>query len=299
MTTPVNKPSFFKDLNKRLSDLLTKEFPSEKQENKIEWKGATDNNVNVESNFTQKKDGSWFGTFIPKYRFKEYGTTVSAEVNTKKEYKAEVAVEDKLTSGLKTTLGLNSKGEDLFGTVGVDYKHDYATISATADYGKASGSTLKASGVAGRDGFSMGASAEYFVGQQESTLKDLHVIVGYGIPSYDFSVFGRIRSEDEEEKNEIGSNFFHKVNDDFSYGTEVVFDTANADSKPKLTLGGRYVVDKDSVVKTKFDTEGKLGFSYAQKFNRNTKFTLSSTVDTNNFSSKGSSTFGFTLGFEY
>jgi len=296
----MSNPGFFKDLSKRVSDLLTKDFPSEKQENKIEWKGQADNNVNVETNFVQKKDGSWIGTFIPKYKFKEYGTTVSAEISTKKEYKAEVAVEDKVAAGLKTIVSAHSKGDDLYGTVGFDYKHDYATVSASADYGKASGSTVKAHGVVGHQGFSLGASAEYFVGSsQDSSLKELHTILGYSSLAFDIGAFGKIKNEDEDEKNEIGLNYFHRVNDDLSVGTEVVFDTANTDSKPKLTLGSRYVVDRDSVVKTKFDTEAKIGFSYQQKYNKNTKFTLSSTVDGNNFASKGSSTFGFTLSFEY
>lgn len=293
-----SNPGFFKDLGKRLSDLLTKEYPSEKQENKIEWKGTTDNNVAVETNFVQKKDGSWVGTFIPKYKYKEYGATVSAEFNTKKEYKAEVAVEDKFADGLKTIITGNSKGEDLFATVGVEYKHEKATISASADYGKASGSTLKASGVVGHQGFNFGASTEYFLGN-ESQLRELHTILGYGCPSFDFGVFGKIKSVDDEEKNEVGVNYFQRLYDDLSVGTEIVFDTANADSKPKLTVGTKYAIEKDTVLKTKFDTEGKLGFSYQQKFNKNTKFTVSSTVDTGNFSSKGSSTFGFTLNFEY
>jgi hypothetical protein len=299
MSTPAPaKPSFFKDLNKRLSDLLTKEYPSEKQENTIEWKGTTEGNVTVENKFTQKKDGSWFGTLMPKYRFKQYNTTVSGELNTKKEWKVEAAVEDKLVDGLKTTVAANSKGDDNFATFGLDYKHEYAALSVSAEYGKPNGSTVKPSFVVAHQGFFLGALAEYFVGT-ESSLKDLHTILGYSATDYEGGVFGRIRSVDDEEKNEIGLNYFQRVNDDLSFGAEIAVDTANAEVKPKLTLGSRYVIEKDSVVKTKFDTDGKLGFSYNQKFNKNTKLTLSSTVDTNNFSSKGSGQFGFALSFEY
>jgi len=298
ITTTTTHPGYFKDLGKRLSDLLTKEYPSEKQENKVEWKGAAPNNVNVETNFVQKKDGSWVGTLIPKYKYKEYGATVSAELTTKKEFKAEVAVEDKITTGLKTTITGNSKGDDLFATLGFDYTHEKATVGFSADYGKANGSTVKASGVIGHQGFHLGGSAEYFLGQ-ESKLNELHTILGYASPVYDVELFGRIKSQDDQDKNEVGANYFHKYNNELSFGTEIVYDTANAEAKPKLTLGSRYSLDADTVVKTKFDTEGKLGFSYGQKFNKNTKFTVSSTVDTNNFQTKGSSTLGFVLSFEY
>jgi len=294
----MSNPGPFKDLGKRLSDLLTKEYPGEKQENKLEWKGTTENNVNVETSFVQKKDGSWVGTFIPKFKYKEYGATVSAEISTKKEYKAEVAVQDKLADGLKTTFSAASKGDDQFGTLAAEYQREYVTLGGSADYGKAAGSTVKASAVLGSQGFTLGGSTEYFVGQ-ESSFKEIHAILGYNTKAFDFGIFGRTKSEDDKETNEVGANYFQTVNEDLSVGTEVVFDYAQADAKPKLTLGAKYVVEKDTVVKGKFDTEGKLSGSYAQKFNKNTKLVLSTTVDTNNFSTKGSSTFGFSLSFEY
>jgi len=293
-----NNPGLFKDLGKRLSDLLTKEFPSEKQENKVEWKGTTQNNVNVETTFVQKKDGSWLGTFIPKYKYKEYGATVSAEITTKKECKAEVSIQDKLADGLKTILSVASKGDDQFGTLAAEYQREYGTFGVSADYGKAAGSTLKASGVLGSQGFTLGGSAEYFVGQ-ESSLKEIHAILGYKTNLFDFGIFGRIKSEDDTEKNEVGANYFQQVNDDLAVGSEVVYDYAQLDAKPKLTLGAKYYVEKDTTLKAKFDTEGKLSATFAQKFNKNTGLTLSSTVDTNNFSTKGSSAFGFALSFEY
>jgi hypothetical protein len=62
-----------------------------------------------ETNFVQRKDGSILGTLIPKYVYKPWGATFSAEINTKKEVKAEVSVADKITPGLKTTLTANSR----------------------------------------------------------------------------------------------------------------------------------------------------------------------------------------------
>jgi len=156
-------PGLFGDLGKRVSDLLTKEFPSEKQENKFAWKGQANNEVTLETTFLQRKDGSILGTFAPKYKHKDWNTTFSADINTKREVKAEVAVEDLLNvEGLKTTLTGFSRGNDNFGTIGVEYKHELATVAASADYGKASGSTVKASAVIGTQGIALGASAEYF-----------------------------------------------------------------------------------------------------------------------------------------
>jgi hypothetical protein len=53
----------------------------------------------------------------------------------------------------------------------------------------------------------------------------------------------------DKDKNELGGSYFHNVNSDLAVGTEVVFDTTNADSKPKLTLGTQYKVNDDTTFK--------------------------------------------------
>jgi hypothetical protein len=287
-------PGLFGDLGKRVSDLLTKEFPSEKQENKFAWKGQANNEVTLETTFLQRKDGSILGTFAPKYKHKDWNTTFSADINTKREVKAEVAVEDLLNvEGLKTTLTGFSRGNDNFGTVGVEYKHELATVAASVDYGKASGSTVKASAVIGTQGIALGASTEYFFGG-ESELKELTTVLSYASSEFDITAFGRIQ-QSEEDKNELGATYFHKINSDWQVGAEATFDTAHTDAKPKLTFATQYFLHNDTILKGKFDTTGKLGLSYQQKYNRNAKLTISSTIDTNNLGGKNSSTFGFTL----
>jgi len=287
---------FHKDIGKRVSDLLTKEFPSEKQENKVEWKGKADNNVTFETSFLTKKDGSIVGTFVPKYEFKEYGTTVSAELTTAREYKAEVAVKDQLTKGLKTTFTGQAKGDDQWSTIAFEYKQDYVALTGSVEYGKAAGSTVKGSAALGANGWAAGVSAEYFVGfTQDSDLKELNSVLSYAGPAWDAAAFGRMKSLKDDSVNELGLNYFHKVNRDLTVGAEVVFDTANAEAKPKLAFGGQYAFSDDTAVKAKLDTAGRLGLSWAQRYNKNAKIVLATTLDTNALGAKAASTLGFTL----
>jgi hypothetical protein len=287
-------PGLFKDLNKRASDLLTKEFPSEKQENKVEFKGETAQNVSWETSLVQSKDGSVLGTFIPKYKWRPYGTTFSAELKTTKDFKAEVAVEDQLAPGLKTTLSGESRNNELIGTCGLEYKHELATVTASVDYGSAAGSAVKASAVVGSQGFTLGGMVDYFLGNTvESSVRELHTVAGYYTDEFDVSAFGKLLNE--KDQNILGANYFHRVNSDVSVGTEVQFDTANTDTKPKLTFGGQFRLEQDSLIKAKVDTAGKVGLSFQQRFNKNSKLTISGTVDTNNLAGKGASTFGMTL----
>jgi len=288
------RPVLFKDLNKRASDLITKEFPSDKSENKVEWKGETSSNMSFETNLVQKNDGSVLATFIPKYKYKEWGATLSAELKTNKSFKAEISVEDQITPGLKTTLTGEAKGEDLFATVGFEYKHEMLAFTGSVDYGQAHGSTLKSSAVVGAQGFSLGGFVDYFFGTSDSQLKEFHTVVGYSTDEFDVSGFGKLQNGDEQ-KNILGASYFHKVNGDLSVGTEVSFDTANSEAKPTLVLGTQYRLEADTTLKAKVDTVGKLGLSYQQKFSKNAKLTISSTIDTSNLGAKNSSTLGFAL----
>jgi len=287
---PIIVQPLFKDLNKRASDLLTKEFPSEKSENKVEFKGETSKPLSWEASLLQKGDGSILGTFFPKYKYKEWGTTVSSELKTNRDFKAEASVEDKLAPGLKTTLSAESRGADVFGTFSTEYKHEVATLSGSLEHGQNTGSTLKGSAVFGKQGFFLGALGEYFMGSNENTLKELHAVAGYTADDFDFSVFGKLQHE--KDATILGATFFHKTSSDINVGTEVSFDTANADIKPKLVFGAQYKVDPDATLKGKFDTAGKLGLSYQHRFSKNTRAVVSVTTDTQSLGAKGSSSVG-------
>jgi len=292
---PKSHPGLFADIGKRVNDLLTKEFPSEKQESKVSWKGQPNTETTLETSFVQRKDGTILGVFAPKYKRKEWGTTFSAEINTRKEVKVEAVAEDLLNvDGLKTTITGNSKSGENFGDFGIEYKHEMATVTASVDYGKAAGSTVKASAVIGARGVSLGARTEYFFGG-ESELKELTTTLSYASPEFDMTAFGRIISQNDEDKNEVGATYFHSIRPDWRVGGEAVFDTANTDAKPKLTFATQYQMHPDTTLKGKFDTAGKLGISFQQKYNKNATVTIASTIDTNNLGAKNSSTYAFTL----
>jgi len=290
----MSNPGLFKDLGKRGSDLLTKEFQLDK---KVEWKGTTSSNVTVETNFVQKGDGSIIGTLTPSYKYKEYGLNFLAEVTTKKDIKLETSVENQGVKGLKLTLTGESKGDANFATVGAEFKHEKATFNGSIDYGKKNGSILKASAVVGASGFALGLSTDYFLGVTDpSELKLFNTTLAYSSNDFDATMFGR-RIIGNEDKNEIGGTYYHNVNKELAIGTEAVFDTSNSEAKPKLSCGIQYKVHPDTIAKAKFDTQGNLALSFQQKFNENSKLIIGSIIDTNNLSGKNSSSFGFGLQF--
>jgi len=155
----------FKNLTKRASDLLTKDFPSDKGERKFEWKGTADR-VTIDSSITtteDPKDGSTtsVGVIFPKYKAKEYGTTVGVELNTKKEAKAEISMEEYHAAGLKTTVTGNMTPKERFATLSGEYRHDYMSFTGYVDYGKHNGGNIESSLVVGNQGFALGGAASY------------------------------------------------------------------------------------------------------------------------------------------
>jgi len=282
----MSHPGLFKDLGKKASDLLSKDFPSE--EKKVEWKGVTSNGVTIETKFEQKGD-ALVGTITPSYKLKEFGTTFLAEVNTKKDIKLEASVENQLVEGSKVTVTGEAKGKDSFVTVYGEYKHPRATVTGSFDFGKSNGQTIKSTALFGMAPFSLGLSCEYLMGQTNE-MKNFNTTLGYTTKEFEATLFGRTSGD----KNEIGGSYFHNVNSDLVFGAEAVFDTSTPDSKPKLAMGTQYKLNEDTIVKGKLDTTGVVQASIAQRLSRNSKLTFGAKVDTKNNNQLG---LGFAFNF--
>jgi len=132
----MSKLVLFKDVRKRSSDLLTKEFPGDKSEKKLEYKGDTASGVGFETLFLQDDKGTITATVKPKFTYKQYNAEVNGEFNTKQDVKVEASVQDQFVSGLKTITSINNKKGEVFGALGVEYKHENAAVNATVDFGK-------------------------------------------------------------------------------------------------------------------------------------------------------------------
>jgi len=295
----------FKDVGKRVTDLLTKEFPAEKQERKVDWKSTTASGTKLEVDVktTEDRDGSkTVGTLKNTYFVKPYDANVSVSLNTDKEFKSEVSFQDKFVRGLKTIFKLESQnkksGLEYYGVAEVEYKHELATATVAAEYGRASENALKGSLVVVRQGVTVGCNAEYLRTDVATDLKELKTSVGYASGEFDVVAYGKVnQGRDKKSRTEVGASYFHLVNSGFKVGTEVKFDvtTKDAEKKPTLTFGSEYRWDKDTTLKAKYDTDGRLGLSYGLQINPQTKLLASAQIDTNEPSGKHGTQFGFNL----
>lgn len=295
----------YADIEKRATDLLTKDFPSEKEEKKVAWTGTTANGVVFESSLVSKKDGSVFGTLAPKYKHAATGINFSGELTTKRDVKVEAKVQDVASVvGASATLTLQTQAaakvsdpQQVFATAAVEYRHDNFAGNASVDFGKLEGSTVKAAASVGMQGFILGASTVYHVGVAE--LKELDTSLSYQAYDFDVTAYGKLRSNDGRNENTAGFKYFHAYNSLISVAGDVSVDLTNLSKTPRLTVATVYKPDSYSTMKLKADSDGKIGLSLQQKLNQNTRLTLATTVDANNLNGKNAAQFGATLNFTF
>lgn len=260
----------FKDLQKRSSDLLTKEYPSDKSEVKTEWKGSTGSGIDFETTVTRDKSGNVVGNLKEKYLVPQYNAEVTGEINTNKDAKLEVAVKETL-KGLKTTVSGHSKGNDVFTAFSVEYKHPHFTFNGNVDYANPKGSCVEGAATSVYNGVSLGIFANWGLASQ--SLNNFKTLLAYRSKDFDTAVSGSVVSKGGKTQNLVGVSYFHQINSQIQAGGEIVADTSS-ETKPLLTFGSAYKLSNDSTVKVKLDTVGKLGLSLVQQINNNTKLTL-------------------------
>jgi len=185
-------------------------------------------------------------------------------------------------------------------TSAVEYTRDQAALTGSVDFGAEEGSNIKGSiNLKVWKNLHVGGSVHYLQGKN-SDVKNVQAGVAWNTDEFDVSVSGTVKKTKDGDATEIGVGYFHKVNSNLSVGTEVVLDPNSAASKKdtKMTFGTQYKVDDNSTFKAKCDVSGKFGLSFTQKYNPNISWTVAANVDTNHFSNKNTSQFGFALNFE-
>jgi len=275
----------FVDLGKKATDLLTKDFPDK---TKVEINTRSPNGIQFQVIATRHHDGSIVGSIQPKYTFAKHATTILTNVDTNKTFKVEGTIEK--YHGLKATIAGLLDTESL--KADLEWKHDHATITTGLDLFSPKGTTASATGVVHHEGFSLGASAEYFIGDRQE-LRKVDGVIGYTTGELQLTAFSRRKG------GVLGGTYHQKVSESTSVAAEISFDLQKTDVTPKLVFGASHNLDTQGTsVKGKFDTDGKVSVSYGQRLNSYLKFFVGANVNTNNLGASGNHSFGVSLVFD-
>lgn len=292
----MSAPVVFADLGKLSNDLLTKDFPSDKAERVVEFKGTTAANLKLTSKVTTKVDGSSSGTFIAENTFPGLGNAAGKlELTTDRVCKSSLEVKDKLAKGLKTKYESDAAhGKGTKHSVNLTYNHAAAAATATLTYNKGQLET-KAGVVVGLvNNVSLGAEVQYHPSEAPA-LRTVATRLAYSTGDFDVNLTGKMDQADEADKQIVGITYHHKISGSWQVAADVNYDLASSDAKPVLKVGSAWQQNNETLWKVRVDTNGHVAGSVKQKYNDNVSFTIGTAWDVNNLDAKSSSKFGFSL----
>jgi voltage-dependent anion channel protein 2 len=250
-------------------------------------KTKTSNGVEITVSTTSNADGSINGVFEESAKYEPYGLSFKGTVESPRKFKGEVALTDKLLKNLKAVVNAEVGGSSESFKVSFEYKASQFTLNGGLDVLNKD-TPLTAAAVFGFDRFILGADVQF--NAASSDLKKVNLALGY--TGSDFASVVRLNSF----FTSLVGAYQHQINSNLDIGGELSVDLNKSLDSPKLTLVASYALDKDAVVKSKLDTDGKLSLSYSQKLNSSVKLILGTTLNTSSLSSN-SHKYGFQLNF--
>jgi len=185
-----------------------------------------------------------------------------------------IALETSLT-GVAPGLKFEFKGVDAAtGTLGVIYKHQFATLSSELDI--AGFSTFKTSVLGGSNGVSVGASADFNL-SDKFDVKDFSAALAYTPCA---GVFAGIKAN--KKFNEFNSAIAYRVKPNLSLAA--LIDIVPKKPSPKFNIGASYKCQPETTVKVKVDNDGVIRTSVKQDLPKKLTLVGAAEVDIRNIS---------------
>ncbi|XP_031562895.1 voltage-dependent anion-selective channel protein 2-like [Actinia tenebrosa] len=245
---------------------------------KLDLKTKTKKGVEFKTNGSSNNEtGKVFGSLETKYKFDDYGITLSEKWTTDNVLSSDIVVEDQIAKGLKlefdTTFAPNTGKKSA--KIKSAYKSDYVHGTADVDFDFA-GPTVQASGVVGYEGWVAGYQAAYDTSKSKLIANNFSL----GYRSSDFQIHSSVH-----DASKFMGSIYHQINKNLEVAAQLNWNTGS--SNTSFQAGCKYDVDKDSCIRAKVNNSSHLGLAYTQKMRDGIKATLSSHIDTKNLNSGG------------
>jgi voltage-dependent anion channel protein 2 len=258
---------------------------------KLEAKTKTSGDIEFTTNANSNHDsGKFLGAIETKYKWKDYGLSLSEKWNTDNSLGTEISVEDQLAKGLKLSI------ETVFapqtgkknGKVKSEYKREYLHGNVDLDFDFA-GPTIHGAWVLGYSGWLAGYQAAFDTAK--SKLTQSNFAVGYG--KDDLTIHATVN-----DGHEVNGSIFQKVNDKLEAGAQLSWSgPSGSESSTRFGIAAKFIADKDTTFRAKLHNNGQLGLSYQQKLRDGITLTLSSLLECKTFN-QGGHKIGVGLDFE-
>ena len=191
----------------------------------VEFKAGADSNVD---------SGKVNGNLETKYKFKEYGLTVTEKWNTDNNISATFDLQDQLVQGLKLTLdsSFSPATGAKAGKVKAELKHDCCTLNSDVDL-NLGGPMVNASAVIGHNGWLAGYQMAFDTSKSKLTKNNF----GLGYANGDFVLHTNIN-----DGQVFGGSVYQKVNRQLETGISLGWTSSN--NATNFGIGCKYNLDR-------------------------------------------------------
>jgi len=277
-------PFEFGDIGKVTNDLLNKDYNF--GQTKVEVKSTTKSGVTFTATVDwSNSDGTLKGEVKGKFEHKDTRVTFTETYTTNNDLN--LKAESEPTDGVKLELDsfFNPYSSKKEFKVGLSYKNDL--LSTTTKVNVLDNPTVTSDLTLGAEGFVVGGQAVADVSKK--TIKNFNLAVGYNDTDYGVS----LKANDSFKTFVLG--YFHNVNASTSVGASSTW--GFGDKALLIQFGGSYKADKDTTLKARVDSSGRVGLGFSQKIRPDTKATFGLLVDSRNLD-QNAHKLGFALSFE-
>jgi len=220
-------------------------------------------------------------------RFDAAGITATEKWTTDNVLSTDIALENKMMDGLKTTISGNfapntGKAKAVLKN---NYKCDYTNVNADTTLDVA-GPVISGAVVGGFKNWLFGYQMAY--DSQKSKLTKNNFALGMVHKDLTVHTYAN-------DGVEFGGSVYNKVSPKLEGAVSMGWSgNSNATS---FGIGCKYVLDKDAAVRCKVNNASQIGLSYQQKLNQGVTLTLSSQIEAGKNFSQGGHKVGMALEF--
>lgn len=269
-------PPQYSDLGKAAKDLFDKGFNY--GFTKVDLKTKTGNGIEFTSKGASTNEtGKINGSLETKFKQSKHGLTFTEKWTTDNNLATEVAIEDQIATGLKTTLctAFSPNTGKKTGALKTAYKCDYTSVNLDTDFDFA-GPTLQGAAVIGYEGWLAGY--QFAFDTSKSALTKNNVALGY--TGSDVQLLCTIN-----DATEFGGSVYHSISDKLAVGVQLAW--AAGQNNTRFGVASKFDIDADASVSSKVNNAGQIGFGYSHRLRQGVKLTLSTLVEGKNFNEGG------------
>eukprot|EP00744_Colponema_vietnamica_P000322 GILI01000569.1.p1 GENE.GILI01000569.1~~GILI01000569.1.p1 ORF type:complete len:308 (+),score=138.97 GILI01000569.1:53-925(+) len=285
---PVEIP-IYKDIAKPINDIFNEDYSFDKKFN-LKIKSKKDG-VEYAPTFNLTHNNAVLGNLGIKNKH-ACGLSVDLKAVTEGKHTAEFKYANSKKLGGLTLIanGSVNPAKNLVETgLGAEFKHDYARFKTAFDLTMTP--TVSANVVLGNGTYGLGLDGSF--NSDKGELTNYNGALYYKNLEHLFVL--QTKTVGDRPASQFSLGYYNRLNKTSELGVELQYN--HATQQKLLVAGAKHELDTTSFVKTKVDTDGKLGLHYQHQLNSMVKLGLSSQVDVTKLSADNAR-LGVSLTFE-